>query len=173
MNRWTAFALLFVLTVALALRLPELDKRPLHNDEAVNAIKLAELWDHGRYKYDHDEYHGPTLHYATVPLLWLSGARSSEDFSDVRLRLAPLVCGVGLLVWLLLFWDGLGRAAVLWTALFIAISPAMVFYSRYSIHDSAGLRHGADAGRGLALRANAAGPLGCGDGRGPRADGDH
>jgi uncharacterized protein (TIGR03663 family) len=135
MNRWSALALLLVLAVALALRLPKLDTRPLHNDEAVNAIKLAELWDHGRYRYDPDEYHGPTLHYATLPLLWVSGARSSADFSDARLRLAPLVCGVVLLVLLLLFWDGLGHGAVLWTVLFLAISPAMVFYSRYFIHE--------------------------------------
>jgi uncharacterized protein (TIGR03663 family) len=131
----TALLLFFVLAVALALRLPRLDTRPLHNDEAVNAIKIAELWEHGRYKYDPDEYHGPTLHYATLPLLWLSGARSAEDFSDARLRLAPLVCGVGLLVLLLLFWDGLGRTAILWAALFVAISPAFVFYSRYFIHE--------------------------------------
>jgi uncharacterized protein (TIGR03663 family) len=135
MNRWTAFALLSVLAVALALRVPKLDTRPLHNDEAVNAIKIAELWEHGRYRYDPDEYHGPTLHYATLPLLWLSGARSADDFNDARLRLAPLVCGVGLLILLLLFCDGLGRGAMLWAALFTAVSPAMVFYSRYFIHE--------------------------------------
>ena len=135
MNRWTAFALLLVLAVALALRVPKLDTRPLHNDEAVNAVKIAELWEHGRYRYDPDEYHGPTLHYATLPLLWLSGARSTDDFNDARLRLAPVVCGAGLLILLLLFWDGLGRNAVLWAALFTAVSPAMVFYSRYFIHE--------------------------------------
>lgn len=135
MNRWTAFVLLLVLAVALALRVSKLDTRPLHNDEAVNAIKIAALWEHGRYKYDPDEYHGPTLHYATLPLLWLSGARSADDFHDARLRLAPLVCGVGLLILLLLFWDGLGRSAILWAVLFTAVSPAMVFYSRYFIHE--------------------------------------
>lgn len=135
MNRWTVFALLLVLAVALALRVPKLDTRPLHNDEAVNAIKIAELWEHRRYRYDPDEYHGPTLHYATLPLLWLSGARGPDDFNDARLRLAPLVCGVGLLILLLLFWDGLGRGALLWAALFTAVSPALVFYSRYFIHE--------------------------------------
>ncbi len=135
MNRWTAFALLLVLAAALALRVPKLDTRPLHNDEAVNAVKITELWEHGRYRYDPDEYHGPTLHHATLPLLWLSGARSADDFNDARLRLAPLVCGVGLLILLLLFWDGLGRNAILWAALFTAVSPAMVFYSRYFIHE--------------------------------------
>lgn len=46
----TALILLFIFAVALALRVPRLDTRPLHNDEAVNAIKIAELWQHGRYQ---------------------------------------------------------------------------------------------------------------------------
>jgi uncharacterized protein (TIGR03663 family) len=135
MNRWFAFGLFLCVLAALALRVPKLDTRPLHNDEAVNAIKIAELWEHSRYKYDPDEYHGPTLHYATLPLLWLSGARGPDDFNDARLRLAPVVCGVGLLILLLLFWDGLGRGAILWAALFTAVSPALVFYSRDFIHE--------------------------------------
>ena len=62
MNRWSALALLLAIAGALALRVPSLAKRPLHNDEAVNAVKVSELWQHGRYAYDPDEYHGPTLH---------------------------------------------------------------------------------------------------------------
>jgi uncharacterized protein (TIGR03663 family) len=135
MNRWSALALLLAIAGALALRVPKLDTRPLHNDEAVNAIKVSELWQQGRYAYDPNEYHGPTLHYATVPFLWLSGARNAEQVSDSTLRLAPVVSGVGLIVLLLLLTDGLGRSAMAWAAIFIAISPAMVFYSRYFIHE--------------------------------------
>ncbi len=135
MNRWSALALLLALAAALALRVPQLDTRPLHNDEAVNAVKVSALWQHGRYAYDPDEYHGPALHYATLPFLWLSGARNSDELSDATLRLAPVACGVGLILLLLLFVDGLGRPALVWAALFIAVSPAMVFYSRYFIHE--------------------------------------
>ena len=135
MNRWSALAVLLAVAGALALRVPKLDTRPLHNDEAVNAVKVSELWQQGRYAYDPDEYHGPTLHYATLPFLWLSGARNSDELADATLRLAPVVCGVGLILLLLLFADGLGRAAVAWAAIFTAISPAMVFYSRYFIHE--------------------------------------
>ena len=39
MNRWSALALLLALAGALALRGPQLAARPLHNDEAVNAIE--------------------------------------------------------------------------------------------------------------------------------------
>jgi hypothetical protein len=38
MNRWFAPGLLLVLGLALALRLPQLGLRPMHNDEGVNAI---------------------------------------------------------------------------------------------------------------------------------------
>ena len=135
MNRWSALALLVVLAGALALRAPRLATRPLHNDEAVNAVKVGELWQQGRYAYDPDEYHGPTLHYATLPFLWLSGARDVNELDDSTLRLAPVAFGVGLILLLLLLADGLGRPAVAWAALFVAVSPAMVFYSRYFIHE--------------------------------------
>jgi len=135
MNRWSALALLLAIAGALALRVPKLATRPLHNDEAVNAVKVSELWQHGRYVYSPDEYHGPALHYATLPFLWLSGAPNSDELDDATLRLAPVAFGVGLILLLLLFSDGLGRQAVGWAAIFIAVSPAMVFYSRYFIHE--------------------------------------
>jgi uncharacterized protein (TIGR03663 family) len=135
MNRRSALALLAILAGALALRLSDLGVRPLHNDEAVNAVKVSELWQEGRYVYDPDEYHGPTLHYATLPFLWLSSASNPDEVNDEVLRIAPVVFGVGLILLLLLFADGLGRSAVIWAALFTAVSPAMVFYSRYFIHE--------------------------------------
>lgn len=135
MKRWNALALILAVVVALALRALQLESRPLHNDEAVNAIKLNELWQEGRYRYDPDEYHGPALHYTTLPFLWLSGAHHSDDLSDSRLRIAPIAIGVGLILLIGLFADGLGRHAILWTSFFIALSPAMVFYSRYFIHE--------------------------------------
>jgi uncharacterized protein (TIGR03663 family) len=135
MNRWSALAVLLAVAGALALRVPKLSNRPLHNDEAVNAVKAAELWQHDRYAYDPDEYHGPALHYATLPFLWLSGAHDADHLDDAVLRYAPVAFGVGLILLLLLFADGLGRHTLVWAALFIAVSPAMVFYSRYFIHE--------------------------------------
>ena len=134
MNRWSALAILLIFAGALALRLSRLETRPLHNDEAVNATKVAELWQTGDYRYDPDEYHGPTLHYATLPFLWLSGAPGPNELQDRVLRYAPVFFGAGLILLLPLF-TGLSRHALLWSALFIAISPAMVFYSRYFIHE--------------------------------------
>jgi len=55
MNRWSALALVLAIVGGLALRAPKLGIRPLHNDEGVNAVKVTELWQHGRYAYDPDE----------------------------------------------------------------------------------------------------------------------
>ena len=135
MNRRSVLAVLLIAAAALVLRLPQLAQRPLHNDEAVNAFKVSELWQEGRYVYDPDEYHGPTLHYATLPFLWFSGAANADELPDATLRLAPVAFCVGLILLLLLFGDGLGRSAIVWAACFTAVSPAMVFYSRYFIHE--------------------------------------
>lgn len=136
MKRWAAvIAALFIIAVAIALRLPNLSARPLHNDEAVNALKVSDLWERGEYRYDPHEYHGPTLHYATAPFLALSGAADRKELTDAPLRFGALAFGLLLIPALLLFRGGISNHALLWAALFIAISPAMVFYSRYFIHE--------------------------------------
>ena len=50
MNRGLTLGLLFAATLALGLRCPQLARRPMHNDEAVNAIKFGQHWEHGQYK---------------------------------------------------------------------------------------------------------------------------
>src|SRR5439155_15095180 len=127
MNRWLGTgSLLLLVAVALGLRCPQLDRRPMHNDEAVNALKVQRLWEQGAYAYDPDEYHGPTLPYATLPFIRASGARDFSQLSEKTLRLVPVFFGVGLILLLPLLADGLGWAAVLVAGLLTAISPAMV-----------------------------------------------
>jgi len=135
MNRWGALAVLLAFAVALLLRCPQLGLRPLHNDEGVNAVKLAALWEKGEYRYDPHEYHGPTLHYFSLPFLWAGPAKNTAALSDAQLRIVTVAFGVGLILLLLLLSEGLGRTATAWAAVLIAVSPAMVFYSRYFIHE--------------------------------------
>src|SRR3954471_7200946 len=103
MNRWSALAVALAFVAALALRVPNLSLRPLHNDEAVNAIKATELWERGKYAYDPDEYHGPTLHYASVPFFWLSGATNADELRDGVLRWPTVAFGLALILLLPLF----------------------------------------------------------------------
>jgi uncharacterized protein (TIGR03663 family) len=107
----------------------------MHGDEAVQASKTGILFDTGRFEFNPREYHGPALHYAALPILWLSGARSFAETTEVAYRLVPVVFGVGLILLLLLVGDGLGWSAALCAGILTAISPAMVFYSRYYIHE--------------------------------------
>ena len=135
MKRWFAPGMLLVFGLALALRLPQLDLRPMHNDEGVNAMRFRTLWVDSTYRYDPNEFHGPTLEYATAASAELSGSRDFDQFSEATYRLVTVAFGAGLILLLLLLADGLGKAGTLWAALFTAISPAMVFYSRYYIHE--------------------------------------
>jgi len=168
MTRATGILVVAAAALALGLWGLGLDKRPMHNDEAVNAIKFGQLWEHGDYKYDPNEHHGPSLQYATLALSRLTGApRDYDEFSEGRLRFTTVVFGAGLILLLLLVTDGLGRKATLWAALLTAVSPAIVFYSRFYIHEAllvcftflmigAGWRYSRSRKIGWALLAGAA-----------------
>lgn len=136
MNRWVVAILLLAAVAGLCLRTPQLAARPLHNDEGVNAYKFAGLWQTGSYQYDPNEHHGPSLYYAS----WLWGKltlapREAGGFSENRLRLMVVAFGLGLIALLPLVADGLGRRGTAWAGVLTAASPAMVYYSRYYIHE--------------------------------------
>ena len=135
MTRSLTLLVILLAGAALVLRWPGLDRRPMHNDEGVNAVKFGELWEHKGYKYDPNEHHGPSLFYASLAFERLTGAPDLVHFTDGRLRVVPLLFGLALIPLLLLVADGIGRQAVAWAALFTAVSPAMVFYSTYFIHE--------------------------------------
>ena len=135
MNKWHALVLLFAASAALLLRGPNLGLRPMHNDEGVNAVKFGVLLDRGEYRYDPHEYHGPSLHYATLAIARAAGFRNSSTLTDSALRLTPLVFGLGLILMLPLLRDGLGSKSLLCAGLFTAVSPAFIFYSQYFIHE--------------------------------------
>jgi len=88
MRRTVVFVGLLLATgcLALALRLPRLNLRPMHVDEAVHAVKFDTLWRTGLYKYDLNEYHGPTLYYATLPAASRSTASVRGTRSDRTCR---------------------------------------------------------------------------------------
>ncbi|MBW7907133.1 MAG: TIGR03663 family protein [Phycisphaerae bacterium] len=134
--RTFALALILCVALAAALRLPQLSLRPMHGDEAVHAVKCWELYATGRYAYDPVEFHGPTLYYATLPILRLSAARDFASTTATTYRLAPAVAGVGLVLLAWLLADGVGRSAALWAGLLTAVSPALVYYSRYYIQET-------------------------------------
>jgi len=127
--------ILGAMVIGGALRLPRLAQRPMHGDEAVHADKFKDLLERRWYHYDPHEYHGPTLNYLTLPSAWLRSQRQYAQVDEVTLRIVPAIFGLVLigLVWFLR--EGLGTRGSGWGAILVAISPAMVFYSRYYIQE--------------------------------------
>jgi len=122
----------FVLAVAAGgwLRLADLEIRPLHHDEGVNALFLLELARDGQYAYDPSNYHGPLMYYMVAPLLRFLGE------TTFLLRLWPAILGTATIA---LFWPlrrmigHWGAAAAAWL---LALSPIAVYFSRDLIHES-------------------------------------
>lgn len=134
-SRLVGWLFLLPLVAAVWLRVGDLETRPLHNDEAINARKLAQLWDGGGYRYDPHEYHGPTLYYAALPVLRVASISQPDQPQIGAFRLVSVGCGLALVLVFSLVREGLGRGATWMAAMLTAVSPAMVYYSRYYIHE--------------------------------------
>lgn len=124
------------LAAGLALRLVRLDVRPMHHDEANQAVKFGALLERGEYAYDARDHHGPSLYYLTLPFAWVRGQTTLATLDERTLRAVPAAFGAATILLLPLLRAGLGRTAVAAAALLMALSPAMVFYSRMYIQES-------------------------------------
>ncbi|MDO8836936.1 MAG: TIGR03663 family protein [Vicinamibacterales bacterium] len=124
------------LAVALAFRLAEPSLRPMHHDEANQAVKFGALLETGEYRYDRDDHHGPTLYFLTLPAAWLRGQTTLASLDERTLRLVPALFGAGLLLLFLPLARPLGRPAVAAAAALAAISPVLTYYSRFYIQES-------------------------------------
>lgn len=128
-------AFLVIALGGIAFRLPELETRPMHGDEGNQAVRTGQLLETGRYHYDPQEHHGPSLYWITAACLKLRGISSLAASSEFDYRIVPALFGLGLVLLTALLADGLGRLATLAAALLTAVSPAMVYYSRYYIQE--------------------------------------
>ena len=132
--RWSTFAVLAVIALVLAARyrLVDLGMRPMHTDEAILGMKFLDFWKTGVFDYDPRDYHGPFLHYLTRAFAWVLRWQEA-GMTEGRLRFVIAVAGIGLVVITSFLMDALGRMATVMTMLMMAVSPMMVFYSRYFI----------------------------------------
>jgi uncharacterized protein (TIGR03663 family) len=122
--------------VALVLRLADLPVRPMHADEANQAVKLGELLETGRYAFDPRDHHGPTLYYAALPVAWLRGQTTLASLNETTVRLTPVLFGVASVMLLWLLARPLGRWPAVAAAALFAVSPAAVYYSRYFVQET-------------------------------------
>lgn len=147
---------------ALGLRVAEISRRPMHADEANQAVKTGELIESGHYTFDPRDHHGPTLYYAALPIAWFRGERNLAALTETTVRLVPAIAGTFsvLLLAALLRWNApSGRVdrniattinpsrahelsfektdlIALLAAAFFALSPPAVYYSRYFIQET-------------------------------------
>ncbi|MBI2497322.1 MAG: TIGR03663 family protein [Opitutae bacterium] len=139
---WGSLAVIAL--VALTVRSADLARRPMHADEANQAVKAGELLESGRYVFDPRDHHGPTLYYAALPVAWLRGQRTLAALDETSVRLVPALAGtLAVLLLAMLAWpaaqnpaDGTNRWPALAAAAFLAVSPPAVYYSRYFVQET-------------------------------------
>jgi uncharacterized protein (TIGR03663 family) len=132
------FAVVFAAAVLAGVffRTVRLDLRPMHHDEANQAVKFGGLLEEGEYRYDPDDHHGPTLYYLTLPFARIAGRTTLAGLDETVLRLVPALFGVGIILLLLLFKGAMPREALAAAGLLVAVSPAMTYYSRFYIQET-------------------------------------
>ncbi|MEK7767576.1 MAG: glycosyltransferase family 39 protein, partial [bacterium] len=128
---WVAGA---VVLVALGFRLFRLGDRPMHGDEAVQAVKAWELHATGRLAYDPAGFHGLTLAWLVQPVFGLARARTFAGTDEWMYRLPPALAGAALaaLPWA---FAGIEPGVAVVAGLLAAVSPALVYYSRDAIQE--------------------------------------
>ena len=121
---------------ALWLRTHDLARRPMHADEANQAVKFGQLLESGHYAFDPSDHHGPTLYYAALPIAWWRGEHSLAAIDETTVRLVPAIAGT--LAVLLLYGLALplGRLGAFVAAALLAVAPPAVYYSRYFIQET-------------------------------------
>ncbi len=137
MNR-TLYAISVVLIVALAwgARTWRLGERPMHADEANQAVKLGALLERGAYRFDPRDHHGPTLYYAACVVARFSGEASLAELREETVRTTTAIAGVAAVVLVMALAAPLGRGGSCAAGLLLAVAPASVYYSRYFIQES-------------------------------------
>ena len=122
------FFLIFLLTIFL--RFWQLDLKLLHHDEAIHSWFSYELLTTGGWVYD-PSYHGPFLYYVTAGMFHLFGD------SDLVARLLPSLFGTMLipLVYCIYRIGYIDKKQTIFAAILLALSPDMVYFSRFLRHD--------------------------------------
>jgi len=152
-----AWPAILILVLAAASRLTLLGIKPPHFDEGVNGWFVDQMTRTGFYHYDPTNYHGPFHFY----ILFLFQTLLGRHIWALRLPLAlvSLACVAFAICFDRFIGTPLplgahsrlkgastdsppglreqvtGRAAALWAAAAMAVSPGCVFYGRYAIHE--------------------------------------
>ncbi len=135
LNKIQKYLLSVFILVGLILRWLYLDSRPLHHDESLHLMYSYYPIDNpstGYYKYD-PMLHGPMLYTLESYIFRLFG---TSTFSS---RFLPALIGSFFLFIPILFRKFFiqigGKWSLVLSTAFIALSPSLIYWSRFNIHD--------------------------------------
>jgi len=125
---WTEAGFLALLLGALVMRLWQLDGRTMHYDEAIH---LQAAWGLARGNdYLHSAWmHGPFQIEYTALFIWVFGD------TDFTARVGYTFFGAALVGLPYFLKDYIGRAAAFFTAILLALSPVLLYFSRFGRND--------------------------------------
>src|SRR4029079_16865907 len=121
----TGVAFAAILMLGAVLRFWQLGIRTFTNDEGLYAL-IARQFAHGGGYQHVPELHGPLQILATAAVF-----RAFGD-GDLTARMMPALFGVSLAALPFLFRNYVGRPGAIAAALMLAVSPTLVYYSRYA-----------------------------------------
>ena len=125
---WTEAGFIALVLGALGLRLKDLADRTMHYDEAIHlqaAWRLAE-----GHEYLHSAWmHGPFQIEYTALIFWIFGD------TDFTARMGYALFGAALVGLPYFLKDHIGRTGALFTGVLLALSPAMLYFSRFGRND--------------------------------------
>ena len=127
-GRWELLAWGIILSLALALRLWGLGDRALHHDESLHATYSWYFYEGRGYTHD-PMMHGPFQFHAGALAFILFGP------SDFVARVPAALFGTGIVALIYLLRGHLGRLGALSAAAFVAVSPTLLYFSRFDRED--------------------------------------
>ena len=122
MEKYGSILFLIAVLLAVFVRFYGLADKPLHTDEAVNALKFKSLLEEGEYKYDPVEYHGPTLYFLTLIPALIKSEKTIAETDEYTLRSVTAAASILLLFFLFLIRKEAGYKLILLAVLLIIIS---------------------------------------------------
>ena len=72
-----------ILSAGAFLRLYNLSLVPLHHDEGVNGNFLVTLVREGKYIYNPENYHGPTLYFFSAVIPWIARFLAGKPLATI------------------------------------------------------------------------------------------
>jgi uncharacterized protein (TIGR03663 family) len=125
---WLALAFGLILLIGTGMRFWDLGSRALHHDESLHAWTSWRLFvGEG---YDHQPWmHGPFQFFGTALTFFLFG------ITDYASRIFPALFGSALIALPFFLRNRLGTAGALLAGVAIAVSPTLLYFSRFARND--------------------------------------